>query len=398
MFDVIIALFSGLILGTITGIIPGLHVNAVNSFILISLTQIVSDFPLALTIFVVVLSITHSLVDIVPSIFLGAPNEESFLTILPGHEMLIKGEGFEAVILTILGAVSSIPIILIIVPLFIKIVPIIFEKIIFYIPFILIFISVYTFAREKKVFTGFIVFALAGILGYVSLNLPTSDSLLALLSGLFGGSGLILSSLNKTKILPQKIIRLKEIRITKKEYFSAIFGAGFSAPFFSFLPAIGSGHAATISTEIIPQTRKSFLITIGAINIIVNVLSFATLYAIGKTRTGAAATIKQILGELSGNHLIIIVIVAIIAIILASIVAIKVAKLFANNLLKLNYQLLSFSVFIFLVIFISIFSGWIGLIIFTTGSAIGIFAINSQVRRINMMACLLVPTILFYLF
>ena len=153
MFDVIIALFSGLILGTITGIIPGLHVNAVNSFILISLTQIVSDFPLALTIFVVVLSITHSLVDIVPSIFLGAPNEESFLTILPGHEMLIKGEGFEAVILTILGAVSSIPIILIIVPLFIKIVPIIFEKIIFYIPFILIFISIYTFAREKNVFT-----------------------------------------------------------------------------------------------------------------------------------------------------------------------------------------------------------------------------------------------------
>ena len=242
------------------------------------------------------------------------------------------------------------------------------------------------------------MFALAGILGYVSLNLPMIDSLLALLSVLFGGSGLILSSLNKTKILPQKIINLKEIRITKKEYFSAIFGAGFSAPFFSFLPAIGSGHAATISTEVIPQTRKSFLITIGAINIIVNVLSFATLYAIGKTRTGAAATIKQILGELSGNHLIIIVIVSIIAILLASIIAVKIAKLFANNLLKLNYQLLSFSVFIFLVIFISIFSGWIGLIVFTTGSAIGIFAINSQVRRINMMACLLVPTILFYLF
>ncbi len=398
MLDIIIGALAGLIIGIITGITPGLHVNSVNSFLLIGLVSVLANFPIGSIVFVVILTITHSIVDIVPSIFLGAPNEESFLTVLPGHEMLVQGKGFEAVVLSLLGVISAIPLLVVIIPLFIKFIPIVFERIVPYIAFILIFICVYTFSRESNILAGFVIFSLSAMLGYVSLNLPIKDSLLALLSGLFGGSGLFLSSFNKIKIPPQKIEPLRNFKVTKKEYFSAFFGAGLSAPFFSFLPAIGSGHAATISTEIIPQTRKSFLITISAINTIVNVLSFVTLYSIGKSRTGSAHTISEILGKISGTHLTIILVAAFITIFLASIAALITARIFATKIMKIPYRALSAGILIFLALFILIFAGFIGLIVFVTGSAIGIFAIQSNVRRINMMACLLVPTILFYMF
>ncbi len=398
MLDILIGLFLGLIIGLVTGITPGLHINSVNSFILINLTSLLSNFQIASVIFVVTLTITHSIVDIVPSIFLGAPNEESFLTILPGHEMLIQGHGFQAVVLSLFGVISAIPLLAIIIPLFIKFIPLVFETITPYIAFILIFISVYTFTRESNIFSGFGVFCLCALLGYFSLNLPIKDSLLALLSGLFGGSGLFLSSFHKLQIPKQKIISFKQIVISKKEYFLSVLGAGLSAPFFSFIPAIGSGHAATISTEIIPQTRKSFLITISAINTIVNVLSFVTLYVIGKSRTGSAVAVQKILSKVTSTHLIIILVISLFVILLSSFFALYLAKLFASKITIFPYRALSIIVLVFLTLFVLIFSGFIGFIVFITGSAIGIFTIQSNVRRINMMACLIFPTILFYLF
>ncbi|MGV8142433.1 MAG: tripartite tricarboxylate transporter permease [Candidatus Pacearchaeota archaeon] len=398
MLDLLIGATLGFIIGIITGITPGIHVNSVNSFALFSLTSTLYNFPVASTVFIVILTLTHTIIDIVPSIFLGAPNEESFLAVLPGHEMLIKGKGYEAVLLSFLGVISAIPLLIFIIPLFIKFIPIVFERLIPYISFILIFISIYTFTRETNILLGFLVFSLSAILGYLSLNLAIKDALLPLLSGLFGGSGLFLSSFHKISIPSQKLINLRNFRVSKKEYFSAFFGAGISSPFFSFLPAIGSGHAATISTEIIPQTRKSFLITIGAINIIVTVLSFVTLYAIGKSRTGSAAVINELLGQISLVNLTTILVSSIIAIIVACLIGLLIARLFATKITSLPYHYLSLGVLIFLTFFVIILSGFFGIVVFVTGTALGIFTIQSNVRRINMMSCLIVPTIIIYLF
>jgi TctA family transporter len=44
-----------------------------------------------------------------------------------------------------------------------------------------------------------------------------------------------------------------------------------------------------------------------------------------------------------------------------------------------------------------ILSNWIGLIVLITGTAVGMFCILSNVRRIQMMGCLLLPSIIYYL-
>ena len=124
LLEIIIALIIGVSAGTLTGLFPGLHVNLVSVFLLsISPTLLKITSPISLVVFIVAMAITHSFLDFIPSIFLGAPDEDSFLSILPGHELLKKGRGYEAVILALFGSLTALPIILLFIPLFIFFLP-----------------------------------------------------------------------------------------------------------------------------------------------------------------------------------------------------------------------------------------------------------------------------------
>lgn len=397
MLEFILAIIAGIFLGTLTGITPGIHINTVTALLIANLSVFSFLSITSLVAFIVSLAITHTILDFIPSILTGATDEESFLSVLPGHEMLLQGKGREAISLVLIGALTSIPIILLLAMPFIKITPIIYEKITYYIPFILIFISLYIILRENKIWAALVIFLATGILGYSSLNSPIKDPLLPLLGGLFGASSIIISLNQKIKIPYQEPINLKNLKGLKKDYIKSFLGSLISSPFCSFLPAIGSGHAATISSELVPQSRKSFLIMLGTINLIIMTLSFATLYSIGKTRTGAAAAVKNIVRELTIIDLWKIISIAIVSIILICIIALLITNLFIRIIEKTNYRNISIVMLIILTLAVITLSNIHGLIVFITSTAWGIFAIKSNVRRINMMGCLLVPTIIFYL-
>lgn len=397
MLDFILSIIAGLIIGTITGITPGIHINTITALLIANITVFSALSTTSLVAFIVSLAMTHTILDFIPSILTGATDDESFLSVLPGHEMLIKGKGREAILLVILGALTAIPLILTITIPFIKLIPIIYGDIIYFIPFILIFISLYAILREERIWTALIVSIATGILGYSSLNSHIENPLLPLLGGLFGASSIIISLNQKLKIPYQEPINFKNLKGIKKDYIKSIIGSIISSPLCSFLPAVGSGHAATISSEIIPQSRKGFLIMLGTINIIVMTLSFVTLYALNKTRTGAAAAIKSIITELSLSNLWTIIIIALISVIIASILALFITNIFIKIIEKVNYRNVSICMLSILIIAIILLSNIQGIIVFVTSTAWGIFAIKSNIRRINMMGVLLIPTIIFYL-
>ncbi|MCH7567839.1 MAG: tripartite tricarboxylate transporter permease [Nanoarchaeota archaeon] len=395
--ELLIALVLGLIVGTITGLTPGIHINLI-AVILISNIVIFQGFPLIIpAVFIASMAIAHTFLDFIPSVFLGAPEEDTFLSVLPGHQMLKQGLAHEAVVLTLYGSLSALLIILLFTPVFIYLIPIIFETAKLILPFILIFISLYMIFREEKILTSLTIFLLAGFLGFAALNLPIKQPLLPLLTGIFGSSALILSMKAKTKITKQKIPPLKKINPSKKEFFKATLGSIISAPLCSFLPGIGAGHAAVIGSEFIGQSKKGFLIMLGGINTIVIGLSFITLFSIGRTRTGAAVAIKEILKEITLTDLTIIIGAIVISGILAFIIAINISKFTAKHITKINYRALSLIVLFILLVITIIFSNLLGLLVFIIATSLGIFTILSGARRINLMGVLLIPTILFYL-
>lgn len=406
IFEIIIAILIGLLAGTITGLTPGIHINLV-ALITLSFSEILLRItsPIILVVFITSMAITHTFLDFIPSIFLGAPDEDSFLSILPGHKLLLEGKGYYAVIFTLYGSLFALFIILFFIPFFIYLVPLIYLKIQKIIPFILIlvcFILIYS-DKDKKILSLFI-FLMAGFLGIASLNLDIKEPLLPLLTGLFGASNLMISIKQKTIIPEQKISPIKNIKLSKKSILKVSLASIISAPFTAFLPAIGSSQAALIGKYFSNiKDQREFLFLIGAINTIMMGLSFITLYSINKTRTGAAASISQLIPELTINNLFAIVFTIMISGILSFIIAINISKTVSKNIHKIAYNKLSKIILCILIIMIFIFSDntfigkLISLLVFIISTSLGIFTISSNVQRMHLMGCLLLPTILFYI-
>lgn len=398
LIELVIALIVGVIVGTITGLTPGIHINLVAFFILSALAFLHIS-PIALAVFIVAMSVCHTFIDFIPSIFLGAPDEDSVLSVLPGHEMLIKGEGYEAVILTLYGSIIGIFLILLFTPLFILFLPKIYDNALTIMPFILILASLFLFYFEKKNrLWAIIIFFLAGFLGIASMNLSLKEPLLPLLTGLFGASSLITSISKKQKLPEQRISRLKEIKIPKSSFFKTIFASIIASPLCSFLPGLGSGQAAVIGSEVAGDLdRKEFLILLGSISAIVMGLSFVTLYTIQKSRTGSAVAISTILENFSLNNLYIILAAIFISGIFAFFLAIFLAKIFSKYISKISYNKLSIFILILLSLIVLFFSGFLGFLVFIVSTSLGLTCIYAGIRRTHLMGCLLLPTILFYL-
>ena len=404
LIQILFSLIIGILAGTITGLIPGIHINLIGIFLVsLSASLFSSITPIYLVVFIASMAIAHTFIDFIPSIFLGCPDTDTELSVLPGHELLKKGQGYEAIILTCYGSLAAIFILILISsPFFI------FKESIIYlynfipalIPGLLILASFFLISLENKKFSALFVFLLTGFLGIIILNpheilgksLELKQPLLPLLTGLFGGSMLVTSIKNKTQIPKQKIKR-PSVNILKP-----IMGALIASPLCSFLPGLGSGQAAIIGNTISKLDKKGFLVLLGATNTLVMGFSFITLYIISKTRTGAAVAIQGIIGTLSWKILFLILVVTLISGIISFFITIFLAKFFSQKIAKVNYTIISTITLIFLGIMIFLVCGFLGLAILTASTFTGIYCISLKVKRTNMMGCLLLPTIIFYLF
>ena len=396
LFQILFAIALGILFGTITGLTPGIHINLVGIFLVsISGTILIGINPLYLAIFISSMAITHTFVDFIPSIYLGCPDGETELSVLPGHQLLKQGKGHEAVLLSLYGSIFAILILLIISAPSMIIFPKIANATKNIMPYILIFVSFLLILLEKKKLPAIIVFLLSGIIGFSALNLQNiNQPLFPLLTGLFGLPILIKSIKDKTEIPPQKT---EDIKFKKSKFIKPLTASLISSPICSFLPGLGSGQAAIIGSTLIKTDRRGFIVLIGATNTLVMGFSFITLYLLSKTRTGAAAAIKQITGTISLHALIIIL----VSISLASTISFnttkKISKIFANKINKINYPKLSIYIISFLVLLVIIISGIKGLFILLIASLLGIYSNSLNVRRTLMMGSLMIPTILLYL-
>lgn len=391
LIEILMFLFLGVIAGTITGLLPGIHINLVGTILVgLSITALSLINPIFLIIFIASMAITHTFVDFIPSIFLGCPDTDTQLSILPGHELLKDGRGYEAVMLTAIGGIYAVFMLIIVsFPLAFGISKIYdsIHSVMFWILLATCFILIFT---EKRKLTALVVFIISGILGLCVLNLGLKDPLLPLLSGLFGSSLLITSLKNKTKIPKQ------EINEPNEKIARPLIGSLIASPLCGFLPGLGGGQAAVLGNTISHTDKKGFLILIGAVNILVMGISFVSLYAISKTRTGAAAAIQEIIGILSWKILLIILFAILISGILSFFITKFLAKFLANKINKIDYSILSTATLIFLTIIVFIFSSFIGLLIFLASTLVGIYFNSLEVKKTNMMGCLLIPTMIYY--
>lgn len=395
LLELIVALLLGCTMGTFTGLTPGIHINLVGATIVsISTSLLYKINPIYLVTFITSMAITHTFLDFIPSIFLGCPDTDTELSILPGHQLLKRGNGYQAVLLTTYGSLAAIFILILIAFPSILLVYKTHEYLEKLIPFILIIISLTLIFLEKNKQKATLVFLLTGLLGWSTLNLENlNQPLFPLLTGLFGSSMLILSIKNKQNIPKQKIKK------PSTKLIKPLLGAIIAAPICSFLPGMGSGQAAIIGNSFLKKNnKKGFLVLLGATNTLVMGFSFLSLYTISRTRTGATLAIKEILStNITTPVIILILITTFLTGIISFFITIKLAKIFSNKIHKINYTKFSFFTISILLALVFLISGPLGTLILIISTLTGIYCINLGIRRTNMMGCLLIPTIIFYL-
>lgn len=404
LIEIFISILIGILAGAFTGLMPGIHINLVGTILVgLSVTAFSWISPIYLILFIASMSITHTFIDFIPSIFLGCPDTDTQLSVLPGHEMLKEGKGYEAVMLTAYGGIFAVFILLILAFPLAFLISGIYEIIYSVMFWILLATSFLLIFTEKKKLTALFVFLISGLLGLCVLNSNIKEPLLPLLTGLFGSSMLIISIKNKIRIPAQ------EITFSKCRVFKPLLGSILASPLCGFLPGLGSGQAAvlgnTISNIRFPcltkpmhngTDRKGFLILIGATNILVMGLSFVSLYAISKTRTGAAAAIQQIIGVLSWKMLLLILLAVLISGIISFFLTKYLTRFLSQKMNKINYTILSVATLILLVIIVLVFSGFTGLLVLIASTLTGIYCNSFAVKKTHMMGCLLIPTIIYY--
>lgn len=190
---------AGAALGTISGLVPGLHANNF-ALVLAGVAPSVPGPPLLVGCAMLAAGVVHTFLNAVPALALGVPDAEMAVTALPGHRLVLEGRGYEAIRLSALGSVLAV---LVAVPLAVPVtmaVTVVYPTVRANLSLVLGTVAICLVVSEygwRARLGGILSFALAAGLGVATLDLEPAapldggGMLAPLFAGLFGAPVLI---------------------------------------------------------------------------------------------------------------------------------------------------------------------------------------------------------------
>lgn len=452
------SVFGGYLLGIISGLLPGIHNNNF-ALALVAFAPFLAEkglSPFYIAVIILSNAVSQTFHDIIPSVFLGAPDGDTALAVLPGHRLLLDGAGAEAVRLSALGSAGSVVASLLLILPFSLFFGAIYPYLEEHMALILIFIVFLMLATEKgeqsedegpfakykyKAF-ALLLFLITGVLGLFAfskedlmipiISFGEPSSLLPLLSGLFGASQLIISLLTSSKIPEESVSRLK---LSQKRIVRGILTGSAAGSLVAWLPGLSSAIAALLAGLFVKadfdrlslkkkdsepelkisrtflysdlsaskpdtiESSKEFIVSMSGVNTSTSIFGLVAFVVIGRTRSGAMVAIEEILGADSLNFSILLLFFA--AIVLTALFSYFSTVLIGNNahhlLKKVNYTNLCTGVLVGLAVMVFLFTGIFGLFIFMISTTIGMLASFMKVRKSHAMGVILLPVILYFL-
>lgn len=449
IFIIILSVLAGYFLGVFSGLVPGIHTNNF-ALLLVALSPMMSEYgiqPFYIAIIILSNSIAHTFHDVIPAVFLGAPDSDMALAVLPGHRLLLDGFGAEAIRLSALGSAGSVVFSMVIVLPLAAIFSIVYPVLQESIAWILIFIVFLMVATEKGEYIigqgslvhykykayAVVLFLLSGVLGLFAfemeglmkpvINFGAPSILLPLLSGLFGASQLVISLLTHSTIPPQTFAKMT---LSGKRIVRGIITGSAAGSIVAWLPGISSAIAAVLARLVIRKNfdregeddgdvdpdgvdagSKEFIVSVSGVNTSNAIFGLVALSVIGKTRSGAMVAINDVLGVANGitasvitldtSTLLLFFGVILLTAFLSYFSTIMIGNNVHRVLSRIDYSKLCIGVLIGLAFMVVLFTGFFGLLIFIIATPIGMLAPFFKVRKSNAMGVILLPVIMYFM-
>lgn len=387
---------AGVALGTCSGLVPGLHVNAL-ALMLAAAAPSVPGPPHLVAATMLAAAVVHSFLDVVPTLALGVPDAAMAASTLPGHRLVATGRGREALRLSALGSGGAV---LLAVPLSLPVTRLmagLYPLVSRWLPVVLGVVACLLVVTEQGArarLGGVLSFLAAGALGTVALAqeaagpLPTGDLLTPLFAGLFGAP-VLLEALDGSGVPEQADAAL---RVGRGRVGAAGAAGTLAGAVVGFVPGVSSAIAATAALAALPARTgaRGFVVATSGVNTANAVFALLALVTLGTPRTGVMVAVER--ARLPVDLPLLLVTIVLTAA-LGTLLVLLVGDAYLRVVGRTDHRRLSLGVLGLLVVLAWAFAGPVGLVAFLAACLVGLVPPYFGARRVHLMGVLMVPIV-----
>jgi putative membrane protein len=385
----------GIVLGTVSGLTPGLHANNM-ALLLASVAPTIPGPPRLVGAALLATGVVHTFLDVVPALALGVPDPAMAASALPGHRLVLEGRGREALRLSALGSGLAV---LLAVPLAIPVtraMVVAYPTLRAHLPLVLgatALVLVLTERDAVRMLVGAGSFLASGALGWLTLDLDPAAPLAVgsvltpLFAGLFGapvlvdaleGSGVPPQGDATVATAPRTVARLGAVGMLA----GAVVG---------YVPGVSSAVAATVALLAVGGSgARGFVVTTSGVNTANSVFALFALVALGSPRTGVLVALETARAPL---NLPLLLAAAALAAAAGFCLVPLLGDRYLRRLRDADYTRLSAAVLVGLGVVSFAFAGATGVGIFLIAAALGLVPARLGARRSHLMGVLMGPLI-----
>ncbi|MXR50663.1 hypothetical protein GRX03_03440 [Halovenus sp. WSH3] len=350
--------------------------------------------PLYVGVAMLAAGVVHTFLDIVPALALGVPDPSMAPTALPGHRLVLRGRGREALRLSALGSLLAVGFAVpLAVPVTVgmgRLYPHVVANLTLVLGAICILLVVTERSMQGRVGAAVTV-ATSGLLGVLTLDvpadglLPTGSMLAPLFAGLFGAPVLI-EALDGSGVPEQDDPQIT----TSRRFLPVVAVVGtLSGAVVGFLPGISSAIAAAGALVLLPYYGpRAFVVASSGVNTANTVFALFALVSLGRPRTGVLVALDRT--EVPLDLPILLATVGIAAV-LGFLGVLAVGDWYLTAVGAVDNAVLSVTVLAFLCLLVFAFTGAVGLVAFAVSTVVGLLPARFGARRMTCMGVLLVP-------
>jgi putative membrane protein len=395
MLEIIAGTLFGVALGTVSGLIPGIHANTMAGILLGAQAILISILgPVALACALIAALITHTFLDIVPSTFLGVPDADTVLSVLPAHALCLEGHAQEAVRISALGSAAAVILGIPLALVLFAFLPAFQAYIDWWIGVLLVAVIGILIIYAESPFWSMVLFLSSGILGlftfrysYLSWNtLGGTELLMPLLTGLFGIAVLLRAS--HGQMPPQKYdgMRLSSGSMIRGATLGTVAGA-----LVGWLPGLSTATANGLLATLIryQQDQRGYIFATSAANTANAITGLAALYAVSRMRNGVMVALSTLdLPPFSA---------LLAALSISALLAYLLTLFFSHSALRFNglsVRNLNLGVILFVILLSFTITGPFGMLILSLATALGLVPSLLNIPRVTCMGAVILPVLI----
>ena len=408
----------GTLLSSLLACIPALHVYSVAGLVIVLSVRVrglVPDEMLAM--FLLGLIVGFAVVNTIPSIFFGAPDDSTLFVVLPGQKYLMDRRGFEASVLAGVGGLGGLMVILILSPFVPFVLPVIRTTVGPHLHWILGAIILFMLMSEwpkgsdrgstklarfvdawSNLAAGLLTFILSGLLGFILFytNLvPTEmafQSLMPAFVGLFAIPWVLQNIISKATVPYQHASG--SVDLSLKLIARGVGAGALGGLFASFFPVVTAGIGGFLAGHATAQwDDRLFIVSQGASKLVYYVGAFVFFFVPGLylTRGGMAWMLSVVYTPQSPTLYWIAVAAMLLCGCLAFFMLLWLSRGAIRLVTRVDYRLISAATLVLLAIIVVAFTGWQGAVVAAVATCIGLLPVMWGARRMNCMGVLLLP-------